>query len=125
MDKDSVILKYEELEIQDVEKKIDFIAEKNEKQEESLKSIQKKVKELYELKGVEPTSVVRNKIIKDSTKKISNAENIIKKISYDDHIVKKQGSPFPVFFAARMVCSQLWIRCRNIERKFSKIRCYP
>lgn len=80
MDKDSIILKYEQLETEDVSKRIDSVIENNEKQSETIGEMQDKIAEMYALLGKKPKEVATSA---SSTSSIFD-DNSIKEKSYDE-----------------------------------------
>ena len=62
MDKDSIILKYEQVEMQAISSGISDLAESNRKQEEKLNELKAKMARAYKLAGakIQPTTVHEN-----------------------------------------------------------------
>ena len=69
MDKDSIILKYEQVEMQAISSGISDLAESNRKQEEKLNELKAKMARAYKLAGakIQPTTVHENNAACEAT----------------------------------------------------------
>ena len=86
VDKDSIILKYEQEEVGDVDNEIEKLHKNNFKQSEQLEEIQEKIKNLYALLGKKPAEI-KPEIY--CVKKTETPQNEIKPIANYEDLYKK------------------------------------
>lgn len=90
MDKDSIILKYEQEEMKDAERTLEEISEKNDSQSERLDDMQEKIKQAYAMLGKKPIEPnVRPFHVVDTIPEEIFETNLL---SYDELFVKAKNS---------------------------------
>lgn len=90
MDKDSIILKYEQEELKDVERDLQKLKKDNDRQEEKLDEMQEKIKNAYALLGKEPLkSQKANLRVVDTIPEYHSATSTL---SYDELFGKAKNS---------------------------------